>query len=300
MSEVFHRMLGAGRIDLVEHVKARELAAAPDDKLIGSKTDAQLFLEAIELAWKLHQETDAKIGYPSARHVNKPLKNRQHAVPRNFGGPQPGPPRNILMPDQGVIRFHQAHLQGFLAARPGEAFTGVVIMGRAKAEGTRKHAATAPAFAKVYLIPVAPSDKWPSRPRQNPGAVTTRTYSKTAPGELTHDSNAPQGGPNAQKSSHTQALERIIEGRGRKKVDAWFADASWSEGDDAVPGNLAGLTLGFTVVKGLGGQHRFSFTSRTLNTRTAESTENDPNLHGAPFSDWANTVMDLFRRDAAG
>ena len=210
-------MVGMGREDLIQEF-SREILE-PDKKRF-----AELVAQGIAEADKVQPLS---------------IKNKPHLFKlREFLGKLPRSrfPKNY---EVQPIKIHEGSAEVFRAGKPGEAFTGIIIMNH-KGQGS----------AKMFLHPVAPHDSYPTRERT--GDVRTRIYGTAYEDLVTH-----QQGVNP---SHEMLWGRIEDARSRKsgmeKNEQWES----SEVESAEY-----RKIGFTVIKVSPGRHRFSFTSTSQN-----------------------------------
>jgi hypothetical protein len=162
------------------------------------------------------------------------------------------------VPPPGLIPVHQPSLLVFAVGEPGHAYTGIVRFAGRDEESER------PVDPKIILFPTqATGDylengirEYPSdddgKPR--PGILRLGRVYQERSGQYTTHSGA------SQNSSHGKLSVLIEAKQAYEELKSEEADSSYQ---------LAGMTIGFTVIKG-GAEttHKYSFISRSSNNGT--------------------------------
>ncbi|MEU4655298.1 hypothetical protein AB0G32_15395 [Streptomyces sp. NPDC023723] len=227
VTQVLRAYYGVNRLDMVEQIKARY-----------EQVNGTAYVEPPDLAERSASE---RPGYKDsdAYIPDTPDGNRLPHWPAVPGG---------------SVKVHGGSLESFAQARPGQAFTGLVRFGGVDDNG-------APIEPKIILFPTQSTGAYLSdgvaefepENEDNPPEMlaNSRVYQNRYSTYTTH---AGRGA----LSSHGKLASRIQD---KKKYQHVVEDM---EADDI---QSAGLTIGFTVIKGGGpAAHKYSFVSRSSNT----------------------------------
>ncbi|RDD85207.1 hypothetical protein [Streptomyces parvulus] len=187
------------------------------------------------------------------RSGNRPgYKDSDAYIGASAGGSAPA--HWPVAPD-GNVKVHKGSLESFNLGRAGQAYTGLVRFGGLDDNG-------APTEPKIILFPTQSTGMYlkqgvAEHPKEDPEnrpeiLEKSRVYKNTYDEYTTHEASGPA-------SSHSKLTSRVED---KKKYQELVGDL---EADDM---QTAGLTIGFTVIKGGGSSgHKFSFVSRSSNNK---------------------------------
>ncbi|MEE1798686.1 hypothetical protein PUR57_08370 [Streptomyces sp. JV176] len=229
VKQVLTKYYGVNRTDIVDQIKARYAAV-----------NGQPFVETPEMA--------------ALREGSRPgYKDSDAYIVDNGDGK--APPHWPVVPG-GQVKVHKGGMEGFRLAQPGHAFTGLVRFGGQDSNG-------APTEPKIVLFPTQSTGEYlrqgvaehEQEDAANPPEILDKSqvYKKKYSEYTTHAASGAM-------SSHGKLSSRVED---KKKYANLVEDM---EADDM---QSAGMTIGFTVIKGGGSAaHKFSFVSRSSNNHT--------------------------------
>ncbi|MFE2938742.1 hypothetical protein ACFXKG_06655 [Streptomyces sp. NPDC059255] len=229
VKQVLTKYYGVNRTDIVDQIKAQY-----------QKVHKEPFVETPEMA--------------ALRERHRPGYKDSDAYIAGTGDGK-APPHWPVVPG-GQVKVHKGSLEGFRLGRPGHAFTGLVRFGGHDNNG-------APTEPKIILYPTQSTGEYlkqgvaehPGEDPDNPPQILkeSRVYQNRTPEYTTHAASGAL-------SSHGKLAGRVEE---KAKYKNLVNDL---EADDL---QSAGMTIGFTVIKGEGSAaHKFSFVSRSSNNHT--------------------------------
>ncbi|MEU8589558.1 hypothetical protein AB0C59_21555 [Streptomyces sp. NPDC048664] len=227
--QVLTKYFGVNRLDIIEQIKARY-----------AQVNGEEFVETPDMA--------------ALRAGHRPgYKDSDAYIANNGGGA--APPHWPVVPD-GAVKVHKGSLDSFRLAPPGSAFTGLVRFGGHDDNG-------APTEPKIVLFPTQSTGEYLKQ-----GVAEHAEENEAEPPEILKQARVYQNryseytthAASGALSSHGKLSSRIED---KKKYANLVEDL---EADDL---QGAGMTIGFTVIKGAGSAaHKYSFVSRSSNNHT--------------------------------
>ncbi|MEV5099703.1 hypothetical protein ACFC5H_06880 [Streptomyces rochei] len=242
--QVLTKYLGVNRLDIIEQIKVRY-----------AQVNGEEFVETPDMV--------------ALRRGHRPgYKDSDAYIADNGGGAAPS--HWPVIPG-GAVKVHKGSLESFHLAPPGSAFTGLVRFGGHDDNG-------APTEPKIILFPTQSTGEYlkqgvaehakEDEAEQPEILKQSRVYQNRYSEYTTHAASGAL-------SSHGKLSSRIED---KKKYADLVKDL---EADDL---QGAGMTIGFTVIKGAGSAaHKYSFVSRSSNNHTFDLVSHEEKSNLTPM-----------------